>query len=1033
MTSRDAPHLHGRDEQLRALEGGLERALGGRGQIALVSGEAGIGKSALAAAVARDAEARGAAVTWGRAWEFADAPPYFPIQPCLQKLGVTLPAEAQGHAYGLWESVVASLARVAATSPAVWILEDMHAADLGTLDLLTFLVQPLRAMRVFVVVTVRAKDPRLTDRMQQRLTRMARDGLDVRLAPLSEEGVARLAEETIGEALSARGVKQLAELTGGNPLFVVECARAYRSSGRIEVTLRSLPPTVRQVVLDRVELMPDSTRDALSCGAVLGREFSAALVGRMCDALPARVIDTLLPALRSGLVEEVRPGQFIFGHVLTRDAIEDDLGGEKRAELHARADAALSTLGDTADVLVERARHALAALRAGDEERTMAISQRATTLLEREGAFDRAYELHVRMAEARASGLLPPASLETKLHVASIAHAAGRMDACRRLCEEVAEEARDGKAELLARAALLYGAEIRIGFVDRSHVALLEEAHEAVKSRSPTLGCRVLARLAAALVPAPDPMVPVQIARDAIQQARQTNDEAVIREVLDLAGWTLDYVPADERILVSTELLERALRADDLPRALNARTRLALDHCEIGDFDAFERDTETMLALADEAGHPRHRWRPLLLAATRATALGDFAEADRYVTEATELAALIDDPGVLLSLALHAIMCGRTRRADSEQAARLDRLVQVSSDIPQAPLFTAVTRATVAARMGDVETTRAQLAILGARASMLFGDRAVVGLLAEAYALAGTDEERRAVRAILTVGPTDLSGGQGPFSYEGSVLRLLGLLDASLGDLASAEKLLREARGLAVKRRHAPWVAQLSFELAKVLRRGGGEAEALALLDECAALARKLGMQGLERGVDTSSTSGGISAASAEVRMEREGDIWRIERDGATATVKDSRGMRLLARLVERPGEEVHVLVLASDDGTSVPESTAGDMLDERARKAYRQRLVDLEEDIAEAESHADVGRLGKLQREREALHAEIARATGRGGRARQAASATERARVNVQKRVKDAIARIAEANDVLGRFLESTVSTGTFCCFKPR
>jgi uncharacterized membrane protein len=142
--------------------------------------------------------------------------------------------------------------------------------------------------------------------------------------------------------------------------------------------------------------------------------------------------------------------------------------------------------------------------------------------------------------------------------------------------------------------------------------------------------------------------------------------------------------------------------------------------------------------------------------------------------------------------------------------------------------------------------------------------------------------------------------------------------------------------------------------------------------------------------------------------------------------------MQLLARLVERPDEEIHVLALAGgDETTGMPESSAGEMLDERARRAYRQRLADLEEALSEAESHANATRAAALQREREAILAELARAVGLGGRARRAGSVTERARVNVQRRIKDAVTRIAEVDEDLGRFFERTVRTGTFCCFR--
>jgi hypothetical protein len=236
--------------------------------------------------------------------------------------------------------------------------------------------------------------------------------------------------------------------------------------------------------------------------------------------------------------------------------------------------------------------------------------ERATKLLEREGAVDRAFELHARTNEARSTGLLPPATADTKLHVARIAYAAGRPDACRRLCEEVVTSARGtGDAELLVRAALLAATDVRIGFVDRTIVSLLEEANRKIADRSPKLACRVLTRLATALVPAADPSGPVQMARDAVHHAKETNDDAVALEVLDTAGWALGYAPAEERVGMWTDFLDRALRANDLPRAITAYTRLALVHMESGDFDAFERDTETLLVLSDEIGHPRHRCR----------------------------------------------------------------------------------------------------------------------------------------------------------------------------------------------------------------------------------------------------------------------------------------------------------------------------------------------------------------------------------------------------------------------------------------
>jgi tetratricopeptide (TPR) repeat protein len=1029
------PVLHGRDPPLRALRAGLEATIGGRGNVAVISGEAGIGKSVVAAAIARDAEACGATITWGRAWEFADAPPYFPVWPCLRALGIHLGGDDKKtydevDAFRLWEAVVASLARATLDAPVVWIIEDIHAADLGTLDLLTFLAQPLRAMRAFVLATVRTNDPRITDRMAQRLARLARDGLDIALEPLSDPEIAALTSEIVGRRVAESTGRRLAELTGGNPLFVVECARALRAAGGAEGTLGSLPPTVRQVVLERVAALPEASRDALTAGAVLGREFSAASVARMMQSLPARIIDVLLPALRAGLVRETRPGQFSFGHVLTRDGIEDALGSEKRAVLHGRAEAALAALGDAADVLVERARHALAALRLGQDAHALALTQRATDLLEREGAFDRAFELHARIAEARQAGLLPPMAGQDKLHVAHVARAAGRSDEAARLCEEVASAARAaGDAELLAKAALLHAADVRPGVIDRRQVALLEEARTALGARAPELGCIVLARLATALQPAPDSDVPSAMAREAVRQARETNDESVILEALELASWGLYYAPLLERTTLTTELLERALRAEDIPKALQAYAWLAFCHVEAREFDDFGRDVASMLALSERVGHPRRRWPALLLGSAHAVLSGRFGESDRYVTEVAQLAPLIDDPAVGLSLVMHQILRGLLQRRDDEVRAVIAQLESVTHGMPSAPVFRAVVRASCWARMEDVEATRAELVNIGPHTATAEASFISAAQLAEAYAIAGTDDDRRRLRATLArAEQNEVAGGLVSFTYDGPVGRLLGLLDAALGDFPLAERELREALALAIDRRHAPLVAQTAYDLARVTQRVGRGDETRALLAQSSSIARELGMTGL-----AGRASERTSEIELVVELQREGDVWRVRRGSTVVRVKHSRGMGILARLVERPGDEVHVLTLGSDEpSASVAENDAGEMLDQRAHQSYRERLADLEQEIAEAERHGDVGRLPKLQRERAALGEELRRAVGLGGRVRRSGSATERARVNVQRRVKDAIARITELDAGLGRFFESAVSTGTFCRFRP-
>jgi hypothetical protein len=152
--------------------------------------------------------------------------------------------------------------------------------------------------------------------------------------------------------------------------------------------------------------------------------------------------------------------------------------------------------------------------------------------------------------------------------------------------------------------------------------------------------------------------------------------------------------------------------------------------------------------------------------------------------------------------------------------------------------------------------------------------------------------------------------------------------------------------------------------------------------------------------------------------------------------VRDSKGLRYLAALVARPGRAVHVLdLVASDAGVpegTLAESDAGPMIDEKARDAYRAKLADLAVELEEAERMNDLGRAEAAREEIDALVSELTRATGLGGRERRAGSTVERARVNVQRRIKSALASVASLSRPLGEHLDRSVRTGTFCIYDP-
>ena len=146
--------------------------------------------------------------------------------------------------------------------------------------------------------------------------------------------------------------------------------------------------------------------------------------------------------------------------------------------------------------------------------------------------------------------------------------------------------------------------------------------------------------------------------------------------------------------------------------------------------------------------------------------------------------------------------------------------------------------------------------------------------------------------------------------------------------------------------------------------------------------------------------------------------------------------------MLGQPDTEVHVteLVTATEgaapldrDRLSLPSASAEPVLDERAQAAYRKRVTDLQADIDEADAANDIERAARAREELDFLLAELTATAGLGGRSRSMTGDTERARKAVTWRIRDALRRITSAHPELGRHLQDSITTGTFCSYRPR
>jgi tetratricopeptide (TPR) repeat protein len=243
-------------------------------------------------------------------------------------------------------------------------------------------------------------------------------------------------------------------------------------------------------------------------------------------------------------------------------------------------------------------------------------------------------------------------------------------------------------------------------------------------------------------------------------------------------------------------------------------------------------------------------------------------------------------------------------------------------------------------------------------------------------------------------------------------------------EAAAAERFFSEATRM-WNEVGAPYEAAVArLALADALRAGGNEHQ--ADLELAAARAT------LEQ-IEAEHAEAAEQPAGEDNLFRREGDYWTVFFEGRTVRIRDLKGMRYLRRLLSSPGQEVHVLdLVAAETGTEAQTGDAGELLDTRAKEAYRRRLAEIEADIEEARALNDPERLAQAEAEREFLVQELSRAVGLGGRDRRAGSASERARAAVTRALRQAIARLGEHHPELGEHLDRTVRTGTYCAYMP-
>ena len=1098
---RRAAALVGRDREVAQGLALLDDAAADAGNLLLISGEPGIGKSRLADELARHARDRGFQVAWGRCWEAGGAPAYWPwvqplrtllrtvaaehLDPMLETsaavIGQLLPEirrapidvqprsqDPDAARFELFESVTSLLRRMAEVQPLMLVFDDLQVADTPSLLLLRFFAAQIADERIFAVATYRDIDPSLGGELAETVGQLMRMRAVTRigLRGIAETDVPRFFEVVTGIVPRDPVAHLVHRETEGNPLFLEEVARVMLDEG----TLRSesvaeaprvpVPRSVRDVIARRLQPLPDECLRVLRLASVFGREFSIDAVAALADRPAADVLALLQAPLDERVITDAPDSRarMRFGHEIIRESLYEEIGRAQRQDLHRTALRVLERLyqGDVEPHLSELARHAYEGSGDGDYERAIGYAQRAGEQALSLLAYEEAVRLFDIALDSMERGRATDATRRCEVLLGlgdALARAGDEAGAKTRFLQAADCARRAHRDDFLALAALGYSGRHAWGRAgsDSQLVPLLEAGVEAVGADDSALRARLLARLAGALRDHADYRPREAFAEEAVAIGRRLGDTATLAYTLDGwfgATWRPDHSP-EQRLPAADEILRLGEAARDREIQLWGHLDRLTAWFELGELRSVRDEIAAIDSVARELRQPVLRWFATGTHAALALTQGEFALAEALSTAAFEAGQRSRAADARSTFAGHMF---QLRREEGRLETVEDLVGEAARDLVWYPVFK-VARAVIHLETGREEQARDEFEAFAAND---FGDFAFdnywvynMSLLAELAAAFAHAAGAAVLYERLRPYPFRTAYAP-PEGCLGSVSRLLALLAAllSLPDAATQhfEDALDHNRRMGAR----PWLAHTQHEFAAfLLAHGGqqGEKRAYAMLAAAFETCTDVGLPVLQRKITvllegTTAPVGMVrSAVPAGERgtISLDGEYWTITYRGRDTRFRDSKGMRILSRLLIAPGQPQPSIDLDRIDSAvsdplvrALAASDAGELLDDEARRAYRARMLELRSAIDDAQAVGDAARAGQLDEELDFITAELSRALGIGGRARRAGSIAERSRVNVTRALKTALQRIGAADAELAGHLDATVRTGTVCVYSP-
>ncbi len=898
----------GREHEVARLRRLWEEAAAGELRVALIAGEPGVGKTRLAAELAREAHEGGALVLVGRCDEdlgvpfqpFVEALRYFldhsPGEDLRAQLGrhagelvrlvpeladrvsglpPPLRSDPETERYRLFDAVAAWLAAVSAVVPVLLVLDDLQWAAKPTLLLLRHIVRSADSKRVLALGTYRDTELGRGHPLLELLADLRRQASVERLVlpGLDEPAIVAFVEQTAGHALSEDGrglARAIHQETDGNPFFVREVLHHLSETGAVErhdgrwvnrlpVDELGIPDGVRDVVGRRLSRLSDEANRTLRRAAVIGVEFDLPVLQASGDAGEESVLLAVEEAVSARLVLEV-PGlvaRYRFTHALVRDTLYGDLSAARRTTHHRRVADAIETVhaGSIDDHLPALAHHwARASTTSADARRAVDYAVRAGDRALAQLAHDEAVAYYRQALDLLGEGDgcgSDSRRLDLLIALGEAEQGAGHEEFRQTLLDAAALATARHDAGALARAALANtrGMYVSVsGVVDVERVAVLESALECLSPDDSPVRAELLATLALELTFSGARERRVALSDEALAMARRLGEPGTLVRVLARRHYAIgDPSTLVERLTAAAELLALTERLGDPVGIAWAWWLRARAGIEAGEVEETGQALDRAEAIATELGHPTLRWFAAMMRGTYLPMTGRLEDAERQVLEAARLGESTGQPdaALFLTVGLFAIRFGQGRL--DEVVDRWESAVARYSEWP-------ALRCALGMIYSELDRDDEAMTILDALASAGFTGIPFDAVWLPAIACAGLTaahlgDQPSAGMLYDLLSPYATHMVCATSCCLGSVAHHLGMLATTTGRFSDAEGHFRAAEATHARLGARQWLAWTWLEWARMLlaRRQPGDAErARELLAQARGSARDLGLRHIE-------------------------------------------------------------------------------------------------------------------------------------------------------------------------------------------